>query len=250
MKISCISDVHIKSNNCGGMKTITTFLSNETVQSSDKVMLLGDIFDHLAGSFEEYFEVYSNYFDALAEILKKGVEVHYVEGNHDVHLCELYTAFIKRYELADTKFSHTSKNVKIKDNNKNLYFSHGDEHDLNNMAYHRWKSILMSSPVKFLVTNIVSFKKLDQFARWASSDSKRRNLGRDIEQQIREKFRIGAMKQFKNGQSIVIGGHSHVKDHFVHKLEDSTYEYANNGFPQDTKHFVYVNDGVVEFKEF
>ncbi len=248
MKISCISDIHIRSNEDLGMKTILSFFSNPLVLESDEVYLLGDIFDHLAGSFDEYFIYYSNFFNAILPLLQKGIKLRYVEGNHDVHLRLLFKNFLEKNSISQNQIIISNKGFSVQDSAVLMYFSHGDEYDKDNWTYKLWKSFLISRPVGLVIDKLVSFDRLNKISKKASDDSKKRNQNRDSESVIREKFRIGSLFRFKEGYSVVVGGHSHVKDHYIHKLESNEYKYINNGYPQIDRQFIYIKDGMAELE--
>ena len=72
MKISTISDVHIKDAGDEKSKKIISFFCHPLVQDSDIIFLLGDIFDLMVGPFKEYRSKYKDVFDKMKELIIQG----------------------------------------------------------------------------------------------------------------------------------------------------------------------------------
>ena len=100
MKFSSISDVHIKNaDDCPRLDLFLKFLNSNEVSQSNKIFLLGDIFDIFVGNHEEYIDYYSSIFSKLDELSKSGKSIYYIEGNHDFHLKQLMETFAKKNNL-------------------------------------------------------------------------------------------------------------------------------------------------------
>ena len=93
MKFAAISDIHVKTAGDKADVLLLAFLQNPEVQSSDVILLLGDIFDLMIGPHTQYFVRFQSYFDEIKSLLKKGKRICYIEGNHDFHIRELYKKF-------------------------------------------------------------------------------------------------------------------------------------------------------------
>lgn len=79
------SDVHLKprSGEPGVRESFLAFLRGIDTETVDRLVCLGDIFDFW---FEYRHALFSGYFDvlaALADLSRRGVELHLVCGNHD-----------------------------------------------------------------------------------------------------------------------------------------------------------------------
>jgi UDP-2,3-diacylglucosamine pyrophosphatase LpxH len=57
VKISSISDIHIKSPTDKSYALLLDFLNHKEVSDSDGVLLLGDIFDFMMGEHKEYLDL-------------------------------------------------------------------------------------------------------------------------------------------------------------------------------------------------
>ena len=72
MKFAAISDIHVKIAGDNAEKLLLSFLRNPEVQSSDVILLLGDIFDLMIGPHTQYFLRFQAYFDEIKLLIKNG----------------------------------------------------------------------------------------------------------------------------------------------------------------------------------
>ncbi len=243
MSISIISDIHIKSSNDDADLILRAFCENSKVQNSDLVIFLGDVFDLLIGPHEEYFTEYPYFFNTLDSLLSEGKEVLYFEGNHDLHLKNLFN--IRYSDYLDQSLKLVPNNFIKEVNNKKIYFSHGDDLDLDNYSYQIYKKIINSSLLKFISNKILSYKMIKVLGNKASQTSRKRGAKVYNENKNKQSFRIGAEKKMKEGFDIVVAGHSHIKDLY----ETNGSIYINNGFALKEKTFVYINNKAEVFFE-
>ena len=94
MKMAIISDVHAKKSNLESYNFLLSFMKDKRVLDSESIFFLGDIFDLMVGNHIEYIDQYSDFFNALASLLKKKKKVFFFEGNHDFHLRRLFDFFL------------------------------------------------------------------------------------------------------------------------------------------------------------
>jgi UDP-2,3-diacylglucosamine hydrolase len=241
MKVSAISDVHVKNPHDPADKLLCTFLKHPLVRSSNYVALLGDIFDLMCGPHDEYLEKFSHIFDLMHELSQTGVRVMFFEGNHDVHLEQL---FKKRWPEPKIKLSQTALVEMIE--GKTYYFSHGDEHEIDNLSYQKYKKIILSPPLKFVANHLMPYKLLHFLGERASKLSRKKGSREYVEDVVREKFRLGVKKTTKGDFNFVLGGHSHVKD--VFKINQESM-YLNNGYAIKSKTFLLIENHKVSFPE-
>jgi UDP-2,3-diacylglucosamine hydrolase len=235
MKISAISDVHIKSPFDEADQLLQLFLDHQMVQSSQMVFLLGDIFDLMVGPHEEYFTMYAHLFQKIDHLISHGVQVFYVEGNHDLHLRKLFHSKWSGHQFV------ISQNPIIKTiDDKKYYFSHGDEHEVDNVTYQRYIKTLRTLPFRFLAEHVLSFSLLNYFGKKASEKSRKRGAKYFNSEQVRNRFRSGLIKKTSGEYDFVIGGHSHVKDEYNYL--NGRGVYLNNGFALNTKSFIYIEN--------
>lgn len=241
MKVSAISDVHVKSPHDDADRLLCQFLTHPHVISSQYVVLLGDIFDLMCGPHPEYLKKFSHIFDLLDQLSNKDVQVLFFEGNHDVHLEGL---FKKRWPQNTVKLSQSALVEEI--DGMTYYFSHGDEHEVDNLRYQRYKSLILSFPLKFVANHLMPYKVLNYVGERASKMSRKRGSKEYIEETVRDRFRFGVKETTMGRYNFILGGHSHVKDVFAIN-ENSTY--LNNGYALKSKTFLLIENHQVSFPE-
>lgn len=240
MNISAISDVHVKLPHDPADELLCRFLDHELVRSSDVVLLLGDIFDLMSGNHDAYLRDFAHIFQKMDEILKSGIKIYYFEGNHDVHLKGLFKKYWKGGEFIPLKYPVTEAFE-----GKTYYFSHGDELDVQNTSYQRYKRILLSRIVEFVADHLMPYSVLNYLGRKASDHSRKTGSRIFDETRVLERFRSG-MKEVTQGQyDFVIGGHSHVRDLF----QDGRTTYVNNGYALKSRSFIHIRDHHATFQD-
>jgi UDP-2,3-diacylglucosamine hydrolase len=237
MSISIISDIHIKQNGDDGDVILQKFFDSAYTKQADEVYFLGDIFDVLAGPHKEYITMYPTFFKGVEKLLSQGKKILYVEGNHDVHLDNLFKAHFTHYfEEGKIKTEQFSMDLII--NNKRIYISHGDDLEEGNLSYKIWKWFLMTPVMRFITNYLLPFSFIDNLAKFASSKS--RTIGSkkfDVDKN-KMKFRLGAKKKLEEGYDYVIGGHSHI----VEEIDLESGKYFNNGFPKRDRKFIFISN--------
>lgn len=235
MKISAISDVHIKRPHDDADRLLTSFLNHPIVQQSDYIVLLGDIFDLMCGPHSQYLQDYAHLFQQMDDLVKKGKKVLYYEGNHDLHLQSL---FLKRWPNGEVTPSQVPQVFEI--DGKKYYFSHGDEHEVNNLSYQRYMKFIHTAPLKFIANYVMPYSVLNFVGERASQKSRKKGSYRFDEKAEREKFRKGVMETTEGKFDFVLGGHSHVKDEFY--IPETKSVYVNNGFALKSLSFIHIDN--------
>lgn len=86
-----VSDLHLVSSDDARTQTFVRWLrdlhhSVKRGAGPTHLFLVGDIFDLWVGDHDYFVERFRDVVDAIRALVKGGVEVHYFEGNHDLHL--------------------------------------------------------------------------------------------------------------------------------------------------------------------
>ena len=233
-----ISDLHIKRPDDLASRIFLEFCHHSHTLHSDKVFLLGDIFDHLIGSHPEYLKKYAFFFEELEKFLELDKEVIYVEGNHDFHFKGILDKYFSGNARYSSNFRYLTKGESILLGSSKYFFCHGYEVDYFNKYFKRWHKIYSSEYMKFIANHVLSFGMIMKLADWASKDSKRRGSKTFDYDQARAKYLEGAKELIKDKDvSGVIAGHTHI-------FADHTYPdgktYHNCGFPMRDKKFLSV----------
>ncbi len=235
--ISIISDVHIKKSGDDAYHLFLSFLNHEKVITSQKIILLGDIFDLLVGGSESFYLEYKLIFDRLTELMDSGAEVHYLEGNHDFHIGK----FLKRF-LGHKNFFFSTGFIKIEHLDQKILFSHGDDIEIENPSYKIYSKLIRSFPIKVLAESIVPFSITKSVGDWASSRSRKKNIEKYNEkiELIKDKFRRSTeVLRVQEDFDLIVTGHSHVKDMYS---SPNGYIYLNNGYALSERTFIFIND--------
>ncbi len=238
MKFVAISDVHIKHSKDDASRLLIHFLESSEAQSADKIFLLGDIFDLMCGPHKEYYDRFIDVFQAMEKIIISGKEIHYAEGNHDLHLEKLFS----NHPTFKNIFVH-KKPCLFETDGKIFYLSHGDEHELDNHAYHRYMGLINSAPLTFVANYMMPLAVLDWIGNRASKMSRKKGARHFDSEKVRQTFRSGVESTLTGKADVVIGGHSHVKDDY----QSPQIRYLNNGYAQNSKTFILVDEGKISF---
>lgn len=241
MKVSAISDVHVKVPHDEADKLLCQFLNHPQVRQSQYVVLLGDIFDLMCGPHSQYIEKFSHIFDLMDQLSQSGVQVFFFEGNHDVHLERL---FKKRWPKMNIRLSQSAIIEEIE--GMTYYFSHGDEHEVDNLKYQRYKNLILSAPLKFVANFLMPYAVLNFVGERASKMSRKRGAREYVEETVRDRFRLGVRETTQGKYNFILGGHSHVKDVFQINPNST---YLNNGYALKSKTFLHIDNHQVSFPE-
>ncbi len=239
MKVAAISDVHVKTPHDDADHLLGHFLTHPTVINSDYILLLGDIFDLMCGPHPEYLEKFDHLFVLMDLLVKKGKKIFFFEGNHDVHLDKL---FKKRWPLGEVVLSQVPVIEEI--DGKSYYFSHGDEHEVKNLSYQRYKKLILSAPLRFVANHVMPYSLLNFLGERASKMSRKRGSKIYNEDLIKDAFREGVTETTSGKYNFILGGHSHVKDLYL--LNDHS-TYVNNGYALKTKTFIFIDNHHISF---
>lgn len=237
MKLASISDIHIVSPGDHGWETLMAFLDHPETQSSDHIVLLGDIFDLMCGDHEEYLEMFAPFFAKIREILMKKKLIWYFEGNHDLHLQKIFDRALGEHSLYRTHFKLFMGPQTLKLGDDEVYLTHGDELDLNNVSYHRYRAFINTAPLKFIANHILPYALFDYLGKRASKKSRKRGSHFFNEEEVREKYRLGAWEVSQGKYKYVLAGHCHVRDIF--QLSDHSL-YLNNGYATRSHEFIVI----------
>ena len=245
--ISIVSDIHIKKCHDPAYNLLMSFFRHPLVRSSGAIYLLGDVFDCMLGRHQEYLKSYSDYFHEIGTVLKAGKEVHYLQGNHDIHVEQNYREYFRQHQIRDNKFIYHVEPFVKSIWGKFFFFAHGDEVEVGNWAHKAYRTFVTSSVMRFLAENIISYNIVHDFIEPFSERSRKRGQYYNTED-IRKRFRETAMKQGRAGYDYIVFGHSHVKDeYFSSGDQGSHFTYLNNGYFLDSESFIYLKEGQHSF---
>lgn len=232
-----VSDVHIRKIGDEKAELFMQFLNHELVNQAEGIYLLGDIFDLMVGSKAGYLQQFEPIFLRLKELSLSGKKIHFIEGNHDFHIQSLFEG----YFCKGNYFHHTRPFVE-KYGGIEFLVCHGDEIELENPSYERYRRFIKSDIIRDLANNVVPYRMIRAIGERASKTSRKYSANYENEV-VRQKYIRSAREACAQyGVSKTIFGHSHMLEH----VQESDFEYINNGFFPNSKAFTVLKDSKFE----
>ena len=177
------------------------FLSH--IPNDSALFLLGDIFDFY---FEYATFVSKRYFDifnALYNTTLRGVDVHFLAGNHDAW----YTDFLSD----DLGITTHGEDLFVESQGRKIWCTHGDLFMPGDGSYKAIRAIIRN-PLVIKGSKIIHPDLMDAIATRVSNDSKHRNR-RSVEHMAKELVAMSNEDFFARGNDIFVMGHVHYPLH-------------------------------------
>lgn len=235
MKIIFIADSHLKGLGDPNQAALASFLDG--LIGIDKLIILGDFFDLWVGLNDVVYQQYKPVLKSLFSLSESGVEIIYIEGNHDFHMGPYFT------ETLRAKVYPESCGLMLDD--KRIYMAHGDT--INMTAGYRILRALLRGPILKMLRAIISPPMAWNIGKAMSSGSRGYGKKDPAIDKAQKEF---AKEQLKKGFDGVILGHSHAAG--VHKdiVEGSSGFYANPGGWINGHTFLVYEDGEFSVKNY
>ncbi len=228
MNLFIVSDLHISGPKDPLYSSLLSLLQHRA-GSGDKVILAGDLFDLFVGNKAVFTERYADFLMAIDAAGHRGVEIHYIEGNHDFLI---HRAFQRLKGI-----TIHSLDVSFEIEGKRFYIAHGDLVDRRDYGY-RFLRGFFRSPIMRALVVLVPGRFLDQVGQ---SSSKRSRKGKPIlaaslpthrMQYLRKIYRSFAAERLCQGYDFVVMGHCHDLDEMHFNVGGRRGQYINVGFPR------------------
>lgn len=165
------------------------------------LFLVGDIFDF----YYEYPDVipktYFKVFSKLFQLKEKGIQIHFIVGNHDYWVMD----FITETLMTQTHFG----DYQFESHGKTFYLTHGDGLLSWDHGYRLLKKIIRSKLFVHLYRWIhptVGY----WIARWVSRSAPEYEVTKDVEDKVRTELIQFAEKKIQNNVDYVVSGHYHL----------------------------------------
>ncbi len=210
-----LSDIHLKTaeeRNSQILLRFFRFLAESDLASRPShLFLVGDIFDLWVGSHRYFVRRFEPLIAALRSLRELGIEIHFFEGNHDLHLHDFWQGEMGFHVHTDARyFQLAGKMVRIE---------HGDLINPEDKGYLFLRRFLRTSLMKTLALNLPALvvKTIGERASRASRDytSTAKELPHDnmVAMVRRHAETAFLQKPF----DLIISGHVHaVDDHSFH----------------------------------
>jgi len=228
-------EVHVRDPGDDRYVKLLGFLNSEQVRSSHFIIFLGDIFDLMVGNHTEYIDLYSEFFEKLKSLNKEGKKISYFEGNHDLHLSGLFKTHFPFIDVFTSPFVYDFHGQKI-------HFSHGDNFDLKNHSYQRYKKILNSRFCKRLADGLVSYNFIKTIGEYSSRKSRQRNyiIDESRNTKLKKSYRENILQSVDETIDLVVFGHSHFVENELINSENKNFFLINNGFFPASNSFIHL----------
>lgn len=202
-----VSDLHLLSDEDPRSLRFQKFLADRLHDETTHLFLVGDIFDLWVGGHEYFSNRFERTVQAIEKLKLNNVEIHYFEGNHDLHLTEFWQNSLGVHVHSEARmFNFGSFRVRVE---------HGDQMNPDDTGYLVLRKVLRTSPVEWLAANLpgkliqkIGNSMSQSSRKWTSSTFKALN-----ENSIRKMIRAHAVKVYlETPFDILITGHVHVRD--------------------------------------
>lgn len=202
-----VSDVHILSAEDARYARFLKFIEDRLEDGTTHIFLVGDIFDLWVGGHAFFSRRYSSVVEVIRKLVENKVEVHYFEGNHDLHLFDFWQDEIGVHvHRGFQMFYFGSYRVRVE---------HGDQMNPEDTGYLILRKILRTTPIEWLAANLPgeAIQKIGNTMsrssrKWTSSTYKAQN-----DSAIRKMIRAHAASAYESQPfDLLVTGHVHVRD--------------------------------------
>jgi len=239
-----VSDLHLDDPDGSRSLLFERLLADVGADSrTTHLFLLGDVFDMWLGDHDYFVDRYRRIVDALAALRERGVEIHYFEGNHDLHLRPFWAKRLGVQVHPDPIYLDVA--------GLRLRLEHGDQMDPDDRGYRFLRWFLRTPPVRFLILNLpgglVAWigERASAHSRTYTSETKTISEADAI-----DKIRAHALKVHEEQPfDLIVSGHVHVRDDLRFETEGGAGRSINLGTWLERPCFLRIDDGRVELVE-
>ena len=212
MRAWFLSDIHLRGHDDKRVETLTRFitrLANGELGEISHLFLVGDIFDLWVGGHDEFVQEYPELIESIRALRSKSVEIHYFEGNHDLHLGRFWRDGLGvETHVAPRYFDLDGLTVRVE---------HGDQMNPDDRGYLLLRSFLRSSIMTWIADEIPgsAVKAIGRMMSRTSRKWTHRHFKRsgDVVEKIRTMIRTHAENAFTERPfDFIFTGHVHVHD--------------------------------------
>lgn len=228
MSLYVVSDLHIWGAEDPLYLSLIS-LVRDRAQSGDTLVLAGDLFDVFVGAKKVFVGEYSTFIDELIAASKRGVRVHYIEGNHDF--------FLKKVFIRSTGVHLHAESVEFAIGERKFFVAHGDLADRKDYGYRLLRGLLRSPPLKAAV-RVAPGRLVERIGKKSSQYSKGKasrlasELPIEKRERLRTVYRSFAAERLAQGYDFVVMGHCHDLDEKIFQIGGRLGQYINVGFPR------------------
>ena len=239
-----LSDIHIKSVEESNSEKLLLFLHElQNDKDCTHLFLVGDIFDLWIYNHSYFLKKYARLIDGIRGLVRKGIEVHYFEGNHDLYLRKFWQQDVGVQVHEGPYYFSLGKWV--------VRVEHGDFMNPEDKGYLFLRKLLRSLPVKTLAKNLPGQvvksigEKSSRASRHYTSNQKKMS-----EDSIKSFMRTYAEEVFQEKAfDLFIAGHTHVFDEYSFSAEGKEAQAVNLGSWFDVQKCFVIEQNTFGFKD-
>lgn len=212
MRAWFLSDIHLRGRDDKRVATLAHFISrlaNGELGEVSHLFFVGDIFDLWVGGHDEFVQEYPELIESIRLLRSKSVEIHYFEGNHDLHLSRFWRDRLGVVTHVEPQYFDLD--------GLTLRVEHGDQMNPDDRGYLLLRSFLRTSVMTW-IANEIPGAVVKEIGRLMSRTSRRwthRHFKRsgDVIERIRTMIRVHAEKAYADRPfDLIVTGHVHVHD--------------------------------------
>jgi UDP-2,3-diacylglucosamine hydrolase len=228
VSLFALSDLHIHGTEDPLYRALLRVIREITV-SGDVLVLVGDVFDLFVGDKSVFLETYHEFLSALGEAGRRGVRIHYIEGNHDF--------LIERAFQGLPGLEVHPHDVSVEHGGKKFFFAHGDTVDRGDYGYRLLRGFFRSPAMKLLVAAVPG-SWLEKIGNESSYRSRGRKpvlpaqLPPERRERLRALYRDFSAEKIAEGYDFVVMGHCHDLDEKILEVAGRSGQYVNVGYPR------------------
>jgi len=218
MSFYVVADLHIRSSEDRIYRQLLDFISAKT-RPGDRFVIGGDLFDLFVGGRRIFIRRFAALFSVLGSAAARGINIHYVEGNHDFLVRSAFRGIsgITVHQLF-ASFEH---------GNRHFYVAHGDTVDRHAIGY-RMLRLFFRCPLMRAFIAFAPETLVDGLGQYLSARSNGKS-SRHNTSELRRKFRNFATDRLMEGHDFVVLGHSHDADEMFFNIAGRAGQYINAG---------------------
>ena len=200
------------------------YLSTQ-LKPRDVLILGGDIFDLLIGDKTYFRQKFYAEISAIRETSARGIDIRYLEGNHDFLLSGIFTRQ-ERVKIEPNDFSFLWEGRRV-------HVAHGDLINPKDYGYRLLRWVTRTYFFRLLIASLPG-SWIAGIGNWSSGQSRKYSeQGRENETRwyaTRDLFRNYAEARAQEGEELVLIGHSHIVDFQEIPTPRGRATYCNLGF--------------------
>lgn len=227
-RLLAVSDLHVTGADDPIYRSLLSLI-RDRAEAGDTLVLAGDLFDLFVGNKAIFVSRYSEFLRELAQAGRRGVRIHYIEGNHDFHVSRAFGGI-----PGLTVHAH---DVAVEVGGKRFFFAHGDTVDPSDVRYRLLRGFFRSPLMRAFVV-VAPGEWIDWIGQTSSRRSRasRPDLPQELPlgsmERLRRLYRNYAAEQLSRGYDFVVMGHCHDLDEMSFNIGGRTGQYVNVGYPR------------------